>query len=84
MDFESSFAPCCHFRLLYWMGTNYPIMGALYFVFGQGWQIYDRINLQEKVADRDGNMKRDEIYKLVKTCESEPGSDVISAVFSAR
>ena len=39
LAFEDSFVVAYHFRLLYFSGFIYPIMGALRFSFGEKWQV---------------------------------------------
>jgi hypothetical protein len=39
MDLADSFAVAYHFRLLYWSGSMYPIVGALRHVHGGPWEV---------------------------------------------
>lgn len=68
-----------HFRLLYAMGTFFPVYGALYYVYGRPWQVYDRIDLPKKEVD--GEMVRDEEYKLVESFPNEPTTQQITRCF---
>lgn len=70
MEFVNSFVVAYHFRLLYYTGTYFPIMGALRYAYGNKWQVYKRVAL--------GN--EDEEYKLVGSFVKMPNGSKITTV----
>ncbi|GMH33032.1 hypothetical protein BSKO_00866 [Bryopsis sp. KO-2023] len=71
MEMVASFEPAYHFRLLYRMGSFWPIKGALRRAYGGEWELYKRVDLG----------KRQEEYQLMGLFEKEPGSGEITDCF---
>eukprot|EP00892_Ulva_mutabilis_P010208 jgi/Ulvmu1/755/UM010_0129.1 len=69
LQLAESFVPAYHFRLLYYSGSYYPIMGAMRYEYGGKWQVYKRVDLSRK----------DEEYKLWGEFAAEPSGGEITA-----
>ncbi|MCO5584532.1 hypothetical protein L7F22_038460 [Adiantum nelumboides] len=74
MEFVGSFFVCYHFRLLYFSGTQYPIMGALRKAHPSQYELYKRVDLDS------GKEK----YVLLGTFNEEPTPGEITAAFDGR
>ncbi|KAI0492309.1 hypothetical protein KFK09_026580 [Dendrobium nobile] len=44
LEYASSFSNCYFFRLLYYAGTQYPIMGAIRMTYSQDYELFRRID----------------------------------------
>ncbi|KAL0906256.1 hypothetical protein M5K25_024734 [Dendrobium thyrsiflorum] len=44
LEYASSFSNCYFFRLLYYAGTQYPIMGAIRMTYSQDYELFKRID----------------------------------------
>lgn len=68
MEFAETFVVAYHFRLLYYSGSFFPIVGALRFLYGGMWEVYKRINLG----------KQQEEYRLLEVFKDIPESRQIT------
>eukprot|EP00803_Ostreobium_quekettii_P009486 evm.model.scf_2912EXC.1 EVM.evm.TU.scf_2912EXC.1 scf_2912EXC:157-4040(+) len=68
MDFAESFTVVYHFRLLYYTGSYFPIVGALRFLYGGMWEVYKRVNLG----------KKEEVYQLFGLFKDMPSGGQIT------
>ncbi|XP_064958937.1 probable adenylate kinase 5, chloroplastic isoform X2 [Musa acuminata AAA Group] len=74
LEYAASFENCYFFRLLYYAGTQYPIMGALRMSYPHGYELYRRID------ESYGKEK----YKLIATFPKRPTSEEINAAFEGK
>lgn len=74
MEFAASFSNCYYFRLLYKMGTQYPIVGALRMCYPYPYDLYKRIDTEY------GKEK----YVSIATFTEKPTSEQINDAFSGR
>ncbi|CAL9151685.1 unnamed protein product, partial [Musa hybrid cultivar] len=74
LEYAASFENCYFFRLLYYAGTQYPIMGALRMSYPHGYELYKRID------ESYGKEK----YKLIATFPKRPTSEEINAAFEGK
>lgn len=74
MEFAESFSPCYYFRLLYKVGTQYPIVGALRMCYPYPYDLYKRIDTEY------GKEK----YVSLATFTEKPTSEQINDAFSGR
>lgn len=71
LEYAASFENCYAFRLLYYAGTQYPIMGALRMSYPYGYELYKRVD------ESPGKEK----YVLLSTFEEKPTVDEINDAF---
>ncbi|KAK9715376.1 hypothetical protein RND81_06G161100 [Saponaria officinalis] len=71
LEYAASFENCYQFRLLYYAGTQYPIMGALRMAYPYPYEVYKRV-------DEGGGKER---YTLLSTFEKQPTPDDINDAF---
>ncbi|KAJ0031255.1 hypothetical protein Pint_14684 [Pistacia integerrima] len=69
--YAASFESCYFFRLLYYMGTQYPIMGALRMSYPYRHELYKRVD------EAPGKEK----YVILATFPEKPNSDEINDAF---
>ncbi|THU71688.1 hypothetical protein C4D60_Mb04t04130 [Musa balbisiana] len=74
LEYAASFENCYFFRLLYYAGTQYPIMGALRMSYPHGYELYKRID------ESYGKEK----YKLIATFPKKPTGEEINAAFEGK
>ncbi|KAF5195003.1 Adenylate kinase protein [Thalictrum thalictroides] len=74
LDYAASFENCYLFRLLYYAGTQYPIMGALRMSYPYRYELYKRIN------ESPGNEK----YLIIATFMEKPTVDDINDAFDGK
>ncbi|KAI4379357.1 hypothetical protein MLD38_005668 [Melastoma candidum] len=71
LEYAASFEICYFFRLLYYMGSQYPIMGALRMAFGYPYELFKRVDVQFGKEE----------YRLLSTFDQRPTSDEINNAF---
>ncbi|KAL2929924.1 Adenylate kinase 5 chloroplastic [Bienertia sinuspersici] len=71
LEYAASFEDCYAFRLLYYAGTQYPIMGAIRMSYPFPYEVYKRVD------EAPGKEK----YVLLSTFEQKPTSDEINDAF---
>ncbi|KAL9223928.1 hypothetical protein vseg_000012 [Gypsophila vaccaria] len=71
LEYAASFENCYQFRLLYYAGTQYPIMGALRMAYPYPYEVYKRV-------DEEGGKER---YAPLSTFEKQPTPDDINDAF---
>lgn len=71
LEYAASFENCYSFRLLYYAGTQYPIMGALRMSYPFPYEVYKRVD------EAPGKEK----YVMLSTFENRPTSDEINNAF---
>ncbi|KAL8129624.1 hypothetical protein V2J09_018779 [Rumex salicifolius] len=71
LEYAASFESCYAFRLLYYAGTQYPIMGALRMSYSYGYELYKRVD------ESPGREK----YVLLSTFQKKPSGDEINDAF---
>ncbi|KAK9269558.1 hypothetical protein L1049_001334 [Liquidambar formosana] len=71
LEYAASFQSCYFFRLLYYMGTQYPIMGAIRMSYPYRYELYKRVD------EPSGNEK----YIILSTFPEKPNSDEINNAF---
>ncbi|KAL8234994.1 hypothetical protein R6Q59_021094 [Mikania micrantha] len=74
LAYAASFEMCYQFRLLYYAGTQYPIMGALRMAYPYRYELFKRVN------DSTGKEK----YVILSTYPSRPTGDEINDAFEGR
>ncbi|PIA28947.1 hypothetical protein AQUCO_06400014v1 [Aquilegia coerulea] len=74
LEYAASFESCYSFRLLYYAGTQYPIMGALRMSYPYRYELYKRIN------ESPGNEK----YVIIATFMEKPTVDEINDAFDGK
>ncbi|XP_042397694.1 adenylate kinase 5, chloroplastic-like isoform X1 [Zingiber officinale] len=74
LEYAASFENCYSFRLLYYSGTQYPIMGALRMSYPQGYELYKRI---------DESLKKEK-YVLIATFPKKPTGEEINDAFEGK
>ncbi|KAJ0885439.1 putative adenylate kinase [Helianthus annuus] len=74
LEYAASFEMCYQFRLLYYAGTQYPIMGALRMAYPYRYELFKRVN------DANGKEK----YVILSTFPSRPTGDEINDAFEGR
>ncbi|XP_047308263.1 adenylate kinase 5, chloroplastic isoform X2 [Impatiens glandulifera] len=77
LEYAASFENCYHFRLLYYAGTQYPIMGALRMAYPNEYQLYKRVDEEEEAAGK-------EKYILLSTFEQRPDVNEINDAFDGK
>ncbi|XP_044471048.1 adenylate kinase 5, chloroplastic isoform X1 [Mangifera indica] len=71
LEYAASFESCYFFRLLYYMGTQYPIMGALRMSYPYRYELYKRVD------EAPGKEK----YVILSAFADKPNSDEINNAF---
>ncbi|CAO2817555.1 unnamed protein product [Amaranthus hypochondriacus] len=71
LEYAASFESCYSFRLLYYAGTQYPIMGALRMSYPFSYEVYKRVD------EAPGKEK----YVMLSTFEKKPTPDDINNAF---
>ncbi|KAK4852983.1 hypothetical protein QYF36_001885 [Acer negundo] len=74
LEYAASFESCYFFRLLYYMGTQYPIMGALRMTYPYGCELYKRVD------EPSGKEK----YVILSTFPERPNIDEINDAFEGK
>ncbi|XP_073004513.1 probable adenylate kinase 5, chloroplastic isoform X1 [Typha latifolia] len=74
LEYAASFENCYSFRLLYYAGSFYPIMGALRMSYPKGYEIYKRID------EPNGKEK----YVIIAEFPEKPTVDEINDAFEGR
>ncbi|KAE8126133.1 hypothetical protein FH972_020877 [Carpinus fangiana] len=74
LEYAASFENCYFFRLLYYAGTQYPIMGALRMSFPYRYELYKRV---------DG-LSGKEKYVILSTFPERPNIDEINDAFEGK
>lgn len=75
MEFVETFVTAYHFRLLYYSGSFFPIVGALRYLYGGMWEVYKRTSLG----------KGEEEYRLIEAFKDMPESrDITQCIQKAR
>lgn len=71
LEYAASFENCYSFRLLYYAGTQYPIMGALRMSYPYHYELYKRVD-QPSGAEK---------YEILETFSEKPSSDDVNNAF---
>ncbi|XP_038984088.1 probable adenylate kinase 5, chloroplastic [Phoenix dactylifera] len=71
LEYAASFENCYSFRLLYYAGTQYPIMGALRMTYPHRYELYKRVD------EPSGKEK----YVIIATFPEKPTGDEINDAF---
>nr|GME15282.1 adenylate kinase 5, chloroplastic isoform X1 [Ipomoea batatas]GME20933.1 adenylate kinase 5, chloroplastic isoform X1 [Ipomoea batatas] len=74
LEYAASFEICYLFRLLYYAGTQYPIMAALRMTYPYPYELYKRVD------EAPGKEK----YVLLTTFEERPSGDEINDAFEGK
>lgn len=74
LEYAALFEDCYFFRLLYYAGTQYPIMGALRMSFPYRYELYKR------TSQPSGKEK----YSVLATFEEKPNVDEINDAFDGK
>ncbi|KAL6274918.1 hypothetical protein ACE6H2_025610 [Prunus campanulata] len=74
LEYASSFENCYLFRLLYYAGTQYPIMGALRMSYPYRYELYKRVD------DPSGKEK----YVILSTFPAKPSTDEVNDAFEGK
>ncbi|XP_028754029.1 adenylate kinase 5, chloroplastic [Neltuma alba] len=74
LEYAASFESCYFFRLLYYAGTQYPIMGALRMTYPFPYELYKRVD----------ESHRKEKYVLLSTFPQRPTTDEINDAFQGK
>ncbi|AED93936.1 adenylate kinase family protein [Arabidopsis thaliana] len=74
LEYALTFDNCYVFRLLYYLGTQYPIMGALRMSYPYRYELYKRVN------EENGKEK----YVLLATYAERPTPEQIDDAFSGK
>ncbi|KAL8497768.1 hypothetical protein ACS0TY_021200 [Phlomoides rotata] len=74
LEYAASFELCYFFRLLYYSGTQYPIMAALRMSYPYEYELYKRVDESPKI----------EKYVLLSKFEKRPSGDEINDVFEGK
>lgn len=75
LEYAASFENCYHFRLLYYAGTQYPIMGALRMSYPYGYELYKRVD--------DPSFGKEK-YNMLTTFPKRPDVDEINDAFDGK
>ncbi|XP_058206934.1 adenylate kinase 5, chloroplastic isoform X2 [Rhododendron vialii] len=75
LEYAASFENCYHFRLLYYAGTQYPIMGALRMSYPYGYELYKRVD--------DPSFGKEK-YNILTTFPKRPNVDEINDTFEGK
>ncbi|KAI4344239.1 hypothetical protein L6164_011487 [Bauhinia variegata] len=71
LEYAASFESCYFFRLLYYAGTQYPIMGAIRMSYPYRYELYKRVD----------ESYRKEKYVLLSTFPQRPSTDEVNDAF---
>ncbi|RVX05128.1 Adenylate kinase 5, chloroplastic [Vitis vinifera] len=71
LEYAASFENCYFFRLLYYAGTQYPIMGAIRMSYPYRYELYKRVD------ESFGKEK----YIILSTSSARPNIDEINDAF---
>ncbi|GMH18989.1 hypothetical protein Nepgr_020830 [Nepenthes gracilis] len=74
LEYAASFENCYFFRLLYYAGTQYPIMGALRMSYPFGYELYKRVD------ESPGKEK----YVFLSRFEQKPNADEVNDAFRGK
>ncbi|XP_050365977.1 adenylate kinase 5, chloroplastic isoform X1 [Argentina anserina] len=74
LKYAATFENCYFFRLLYYAGTQYPIMGALRMSYPYRYELYKRMN------DPSGKEK----YVIISTYPKKPTIDEVNDAFEGK
>ncbi|KAL1194854.1 Adenylate kinase 5 [Cardamine amara subsp. amara] len=74
LEYALTFDNCYVFRLLYYLGTQYPIMGALRMAYPYRYELYKR------VTEENGKEK----YVVISTYSERPTPEQINHAFSGK
>ncbi|XP_010244793.1 PREDICTED: adenylate kinase 5, chloroplastic [Nelumbo nucifera] len=74
LEYAASFQSCYFFRLLYYAGTQYPIMGALRMSYPYRYELYKRVD------EPSGKEK----YVILATFPEKPNVDEINNAFEGK
>ncbi|XP_024980285.1 adenylate kinase 5, chloroplastic isoform X2 [Cynara cardunculus var. scolymus] len=74
LEYAASFEMCYQFRLLYYAGTQYPIMGALRMAYPYRYELFKRVN------EPTGKEK----YVILSTFPSRPTGDEVNDAFEGK
>lgn len=74
LEYAASFEICYYFRLLYYSGTQYPIMGALRMSYPYEYELYKRVDESSKK----------EKYTILATFATRPSGDEINDAFEGK
>ncbi|KAM0933874.1 putative adenylate kinase [Dioscorea sansibarensis] len=74
LEYTASFESCYFFRLLYYAGTQYPIMGALRMSYPYRYELYKRVD------EPSGKEK----YVIVATFPKKPTIDEVNDAFQGK
>ncbi|KAL6221588.1 hypothetical protein ACLB2K_004984 [Fragaria x ananassa] len=74
LKYAATFENCYLFRLLYYAGTQYPIMGALRMAYPYRYELYKRVN------DPSGKEK----YVILSTYPQKPTIDEVNDAFEGK
>eukprot|EP00268_Persea_americana_P042613 TRINITY_DN4265_c0_g1_i7.p1 TRINITY_DN4265_c0_g1~~TRINITY_DN4265_c0_g1_i7.p1 ORF type:complete len:129 (-),score=30.52 TRINITY_DN4265_c0_g1_i7:285-671(-) len=74
LEYAASFQNCYFFRLLYYAGTQYPIMGALRMSYPYRYELYKRVD------EPSGKEK----YVILATFPEKPTVDEINDAFEGK
>ncbi|KAK6151652.1 hypothetical protein DH2020_014287 [Rehmannia glutinosa] len=75
LEYAASFEICYHFRLLYYAGTQYPIMGALRMSYPYEYELYKRV---------DDEPPKKEKYVILSKFEKRPSGEEINDAFEGK
>ncbi|XP_078443355.1 adenylate kinase family protein isoform X1 [Wolffia australiana] len=74
MEFAASFENCYFFRLLYYAGTQYPIMGAIRMTYPSSYELFRRVDIPSEV----------EKYVSIRTFPKRPTADEVNDAFEGK
>ncbi|XP_047157748.1 adenylate kinase 5, chloroplastic [Vigna umbellata] len=74
LKYAASFESCYFFRLLYYAGTQYPIMGAIRMTYPNQYELYKRVD------ESPGKEK----YAILSTFTQRPSTDEINDAFQGK
>ncbi|KAJ4791983.1 adenylate kinase family protein [Rhynchospora pubera] len=74
MEYAASFEICYYFRLLYYAGSFYPIMGALRMAYPKGYELFRRVD------EPNGKEK----YVIIAEFPEKPAATEINDAFAGR
>lgn len=74
LEYAASFESCYFFRLLYYAGTQYPIMGALRMSYPYRYELYKRV-------DQPSGTEK---YMILSTFSEKPSTDDVNDAFMGR
>ncbi|KAL9377041.1 hypothetical protein Peur_031161 [Populus x canadensis] len=74
LEYAASFESCYFFRLLYYAGTQYPIMGALRMSYPYRYELYKRV-------DQPSGTEK---YVILSTFSEKPSTDDVNDAFMGK